>query len=181
MPYTVQELFEQGAHHTIESLIGHTADLFLSSLEALQRRFPNLQDVDLSTIATLVRQVERAHAAGEQLGTTSTPLPMSYGINPAIPQNYQYVVIGYIENPIEPEHPVSVPWTINSELPMTYEDVLEQAEVELQQTHERPDSLMGAQYADLHRRDVLFERINDERYGGKAPVDIIIKEIYRRE
>lgn len=181
MDPTVFRLFAEGAHHVVSSLVGFARDLLASSFLALQRRFSWLGDRDLPAVATLVREVNRAVTAGEALGISSSSTPMSYGINPAIPDNYQYSVIAYLPNPAEPDRQTTIPWTINSQVPLSYLEVLEQAENELNQAFDRGDKYMKAEYAELHRRDIAFQRIVQDEYGGHAPIDIVIRSIYRQQ
>jgi hypothetical protein len=178
---TLIRLFQSGAHHVVGGLIGYARNLLAASWLALRRRFGWLTDTDLPAAAELVRRVQQAYDTASQFGRRQSPLPSTYSINPALPQRYQYTIIGYLPNPAEPDKTVSIPWTINSDLPMSYEDVLQRAEGELNEAFDREDKYMGAEYADLHRRDILFQRIAEEQYGGHAPVDIVIREVYRRD
>lgn len=178
---TLIRLFQEGAHHVVGGLVGLSRDLLASSWLALRRRFGWLTESDLPAAAELVRRVEQAFDVASQFGRRQSPLPSLYSVNPAIPDRYQYTIIGYLPNPNEPGKSVSIPWTINSNLPMSYEDILERAENELNEAFDRGDKYMGAEYADLHRRDILFQRIADEDFGGHAPVDIVIREVYRRD
>jgi hypothetical protein len=181
MERTILQLFAAGAHRIIANLAAYARDLLTAAWIRLRAHFGWLTDADLPAVSSVVSQVQNAMRAGNMIGPRQTPLPLSYGINPAIPDNFQYSIIGYLHNPAEQDKPISIPWTVNNPTPLSYEEVLNRAEEELNSSFQRADTLQGAQYADLHRRDLLFQRIIDEQYGGHAPVDIIIREIYRRE
>lgn len=178
---TLERLFREGAHHVVGGLLGYARDLFASAWLALRRRFGWLTEADLPAAAELVRRVQQANDIASQFGRRQTPLPSTYSINPTIPDRFQYTIIGYLPNDREPGRSVSIPWTINSDIPLSYEEILQRAEEELNATYNRADSLMGAQYADLHRRDILFQRIVEDTFGGHAPIDIVIREVYRRD
>lgn len=174
-------LFAEGAHHVVSSLIQFGRSTVASIFLALRSRFSWLAETDLPAVSALVREVQNAMRAGEYLGIRTTPLPMSFGINPAIPDQYQYVVIGYLPNANEPDRQTTIPWTINSNLPLSYQEILDRAQEELNQAFDRGEKYMSASFADLHRRDIEWQRRVQDQYGGDAPIDIVIREIYRRE
>jgi hypothetical protein len=177
---TIFRLFSEGAHHVVSSILQYGLKTLREIFIALRLRFGWLTEPDLPAVGALVREVNRAALAGNNMGRRQSPMPMSYGINPALPDNYQYVTIGYIRDPKNEGKETSIPWTINNPTPLSYEEILQRAEDELNESFDRGNKYMSASYADLHRRDVLFQRIREEEYGGHAPLDIIIREIYRR-
>ena len=181
MEPTIFRLFAEGAHHVVSSILQYGLKTLREIFLALRLRFGWLTEPDLPAVGSLVREVNRAMLAGNNFGRRQSSLPMSFGINPALPDRYQYTIIGYLPNPNDPGKDISIPWTINNPTPMSYGDILQQAEEELNTAFDRGEKYMSASYADLHRRDIMWQRIREEQYGGHAPVDIIIREIYRRE
>lgn len=179
-PLTLEQLFELGGHHTIESEIERGNLSFSDSYNALVRRFGDQYTVPENVAAQLYQEVSNAANAsresqfGEEIG------PLSYGRNPTLPQQYQYITIGSLPDPLDEDHPLSIPYTINSQVPLSQQAVIDQAVEELNNLPIRRDSLIGAQYADLFRRDLAFERLVEKQYGREAPIDIQIIGSYRR-
>lgn len=177
---TLDELFAAGAHHTVESLFARGEFAYRDVAAALERRFGVAGVSDPSAVANLIDRVQSAVAASEQIPVIERPQPLGYGVNPALPESYQYAVIAGLPNPNNPAETISVPWTINSATPLSYADILAQAEQQLNEGFQRDDKYQDARYADLHRRDVALQRIASEQYGGEAPFDIQVIASYRR-
>lgn len=180
MPLSVEELFAAGAHHTVEYVLGTEFGGVSEAMAALTRRFGSVIQESAVSATELINQVNASLQAARNAPFQRFTNPTNYGINPALPEEYQYIVVGTLPNPLNPEQSVSVPWTINSPTPLEYQNVLERAEQELNAGYVRPDKYMAAEYADLHRRDLALRRLVEEGYGGDAPIDIQIIGEYRR-
>lgn len=180
MAWTVQELFQMGAHNTVVNLIATGEANYGDIVAALERRFGTIPADSSMAIAEFREQVINAVNASTSIPLLERPNPGAYGINPNIPSQYSYTVIANLPNPKDPMHPIEIPWTINSKDPLTYNQILAQAETDLNQGFERPDKYQSAIYADLHRRDIAFRRIAQEEFGGNAPIDINVIGAYRR-
>jgi hypothetical protein len=177
---TLEELFAAGAHHTVESLFARGEFAYRDVAAALERRFGPAGVADPSAVAGLIQNVQNAISSAEMVPVIERPSPLNYGVNPAIPERFQYAVVASLPDPSNPNEVISVPWTINTDSPLTYEEILEQSEGELNEGFQRDDKYQQAHYADLHRRDLALQRIARDEYGGEAPFDIQIIGSYRR-
>lgn len=180
MAMTLQELFAAGAHHTVEYVLGTEFGGVAEATAALTRRFGAVIAESQTAVEQLIQQVGYSLQASRDIPYQRFANPVNYGLNPALTEEYQYIVIGTLPNPLNPDQAVSVPWTINSPTPLNNQEILDRAERELNEGYVRPDSLMGAQHADLLRRDIALRRLIEENYGGEAPIDIQIIGAYRR-
>jgi hypothetical protein len=179
-PFTLAELFAAGAQHTVEQQVRLGVASFRDVMSALTRRFGERIGTSATVVAELREQVIASITASENIPGLGQPFPQSYGINPAAPAPYQYTIIAKLPNPLVAGEEIEVPWTINSQTPLSYADILAEAEAELNAGYTRPDRYNSAIYADLHRRDIAFRRTVQEQYGGNAPIDVEIIGAYRR-
>lgn len=180
MPLTLEELFQRGAHHTVESLF-ETGDIGTQSIvDAINRRFGEGSAVRGDVVNELINQVNYSKQESYRIPSVTNPNPASYGVNPAIPLEYQYPVIATLIDPLKPGEPIQVPWSINSDKPLTYQEILNQAEKDLNEGYVRPDNYNSAIYADLHRRDIKWQETVKRQYGSDAPIDIEVIGAYRR-
>ncbi|HEY7417221.1 MAG TPA: hypothetical protein VH593_18695, partial [Ktedonobacteraceae bacterium] len=147
---------------------------------ALTRRFGSVIAESTEAVNQLIQQVSYSVTEARNIPFQRFPNPVNYGLNPSLTEEYQYIVVGTLPNPLNPDQNVSVPWTINSPTPLSNQQILEQAEKELNEGFVRPDRYMAAEYADLHRRDLAFQRLVQDQYGGEAPIDIQIIGAYKR-
>lgn len=180
MAMTLAELFAAGAHHTVEYVLGTEFGGAAEATAALTRRFGPVIAESQTAVSELIHQVGLSVAEARNIPFQRFANPVNYGLNPALTEEYQYIVIGTLPNPLNPDQQVSVPWTINSPTPLNNQEILDRAEKELNEGYVRPDRYQDAQYADLHRRDIAFQRLVEESYGGNAPVDIQVIGAYRR-
>src|SRR6266566_3886230 len=140
MPLTLSELFSAGAHHTVEYVLGTEFGGVAEATAALMRRFGPVIRESAVAVNELVSQVNLSLQAARNAPFQRLANPVNYGINPSLPEEYQYIVIGSLPNPLNPEQAISVPWTINSPTPLEYQDILKRAEKELNEGYVRQDS-----------------------------------------
>lgn len=180
MPWTVADLFAMGAQNTVLSLIGQGEATFADITAALERRFGTIPADSSLAIAELREQVIASTTAAEAIPLIDRPNPASYGRNPALPEQYRYTVLAKLPDPLNPGQNIEIPWTIDSPTPLSANEILAQAESDLNEGYSRSDKYQSAIYADLHRRDIAFRRTVQEQYGGNAPIDIQVLGAYKR-
>lgn len=181
---TIEELFASGAQHTVESLAARGEFGYRDVAAALERRFGAAGVSDPSAVANLIDQTHRAAAASEALQTQQGASTSEYGVNPSLVEQYQYTVIASLPAAPGSEEIISVPWTINSAVPLSYFEILDEASEQLNQGVDRSEVGSGnprrAENADLLRRDLAIRRQVDDSYGGEAPFDIQVIASYKR-
>lgn len=181
MAFTIEQLFGQGAHHTVERLIIRGEATFADVSRALTRRFGNEIAQSGSAVAELREQTINAvnkalELEGLQLGQTSP-----YGRNPLLPQAFRYTVIAEIPDPFEEGKNVSIPWTINSDKPMTGEEILAEAGKQLAAGIVVPEYFVGARFADVTRRFIRFNEAVKESKFGPGDFTLTILGAYSRD
>src|SRR5215467_10464086 len=109
MDTTLMQLFAAGAQHTVSAMLEAGRATAIEIQERLIGRFPFLTERDSPAIFQLIRNVRTAMSAAGNIARRQTSLPSTYGINSAIPDNYQYTVIAYLPDPNDENKPVSIP------------------------------------------------------------------------
>lgn len=175
MAFTIEQLFEQGAHHTVEQLVIEGNATIANIIDRLSRRFGPDAVNDPAVIGDLRGRVIGSVNIGEALERGITPLPGEYTVNPAAIDAFEYTVIAEIPDATRPGSTVTIPWTIRSDVPLSGQEVLEQAGRELSQGVPPPDTLVGARGADLTRRRIRFQE--SVIRGGLGQEDITISII----
>lgn len=181
MAFTLEQLFQNGGHRTVEQLVLEKRATIAEISAALGRRFgaENIPGADV--LNELRGRVIGGINIGNALERGINPTINEYAINPAISDAFSYTVVAEIPDPFSPGGTVSIPWTINSPKTMTIDEIIERAAEELLSGIAEPDYPPTAQYASaIRNRSRFIEGVKRKTYEG-GNLDINILGVYRRE
>jgi hypothetical protein len=187
MPFTLEQLFQHGAHRSVEQLVLENRATITEISAVLGRRFgaENIPGPDV--LGELRGRVFGSINTGNALERGINPLPSEYAVNPAITDAFSYTVVAEIPDPFAPppqpgQQPVtvSIPWTINSPTTMTLKEIFQRAGEELAAGVPEQDYLPIAQNAANIRRRIRFSDAVKEAQYEPGDFTLYILGVYRR-
>lgn len=181
MPLSAAELIARGALRSAEGVIANLGANATSSavLGALERRF-GAENVDIIGAQDVFFRARQGVIAGERLQLGRQIDVESMALNPSQASRYSYTTVARLPDPFHPGQSVEIPFTVNSDVPLTPQEVANQSQEAVLEYTSQPERGDSGRRNDIVAKDARFLTA---RTGTDNPVElleILIVSAYRK-